>query len=125
MYDIVTGAKAAINELSDAGKDSTDMWSASVFSAMPQGRVSLPPQSEQPLITFDASGGGNFQVGGRGQTSHGGFGGGIASQSSFGEFGGVGSRASAQFFRGGESSNGGFGGGVFRGGQSSNGAFNV
>jgi hypothetical protein len=135
MYDIAGGAQVAINELSDAGKDLTDMRSALVFSAMPPGTVSLQPQSApRPAMDFEVKtlndfGGSDFGGGGL-HPSSGGFGGGFASQSSFGEFGGTtghssfgkfggfGSSASAQFFGGGHSSNGGFGGG-----QSSNGEF--
>jgi hypothetical protein len=97
IYDIAGGVQAAINELSDAGKDLTHTRSDFVFSAMPPGTVILPPKSvPPPALTSDAFGGGVF--GGGGQPSYGGFGGGVASQLPFGEFGG----------------------GVFGGGQSSN-----
>jgi hypothetical protein len=98
IYDIAEGVQAAINELSDAGKDLyADTRSDFVFSAMPPGTVILPPKSvPPPALTSDAFGGGVF--GGGGQPSYGGFGGGVASQLPFGEFGG----------------------GVFGGGQSSN-----
>jgi hypothetical protein len=96
IYDIAGGVQAAINELSDAGKDLTHKRSDFVFSTTPPETVLLPPQSvPPPAITSDAFGGGVFGWGG--QPSYGGFGG-VASQSSFGEFGG----------------------GVFGGGQSSN-----
>jgi len=41
MYDIAGGAQAAINELSDAGKElaAADMRSEFVFSAMPPERT--------------------------------------------------------------------------------------
>jgi hypothetical protein len=115
LYDIAGGAQVAINELSDAGRELTDMRSTLVFSAMPSQIFSQQPQSvprpamDMEVETLNDFGGGDFGGGGL-QPSHGGFGGGFASQSSFGEFVER-SFVPTQFSGGGQSSNGGFGGG--------------
>jgi hypothetical protein len=115
------GVQAGINERSDAGKElaAADMRSGFVFPSTPPGTVSgnsfqsVPPPSitsqyhPQPYSFQSVP----PQAVRFGDTT---------GQSSYGGFGGYGSRASAEFFGGGQSSNDGFRGGVFGGGQSSN-----